>query len=219
MCCKNDCNRYSIPFVALIDGITMGSGVGISVHGRYRVATERTVVAMPEAQIGLCPDVGVTHVFPRLNGRLGWYLALTGAHLRGLDVCRAGIATHYTESRNLPSLEDALLRCNNEKEIRETLDGYGGHDSRIPPLKDNWEQIDSCFSASSVEEIVENLKQDGSRWAMDTVKKLSRMCPTSLKVTFKEMGLGRMMSLRECLRMEYRVTLRNLVNANFFEGG
>jgi len=98
-----------IPYIALIDGITMGGGVGLSVHGRYRVATERTLFAMPETKIGLFPDVGSSYVLPRLGGKLGLFLALTGERLKGGDVFKAGIATHGCESSKLQALEQDLI--------------------------------------------------------------------------------------------------------------
>jgi enoyl-CoA hydratase/carnithine racemase len=96
------------PYVALLDGITMGGGVGVSIHGRFRVATEKTLFAMPETAIGLFPDVGGSFFLPRLQGALGMYLALTGARLKGEEVFRAGIATHFVPSADLPALEQRL---------------------------------------------------------------------------------------------------------------
>ena len=98
-----------IPYIALIDGITMGGGVGLSVHGTYSVATERTLVAMPETRIGLFPDVGASHVLPRLGGKQGLYLALTGERLKCGDVFKAGIATHVCDSTKVQALEQELI--------------------------------------------------------------------------------------------------------------
>ena len=100
--------QLSIPYVALLDGITMGGGVGVSVHGRFRVATEKTLFAMPETAIGLIPDVGGSFFLPRLQGSLGMYLALTGTRLKGEDVFHAGIATHYATSKDVAAIEQRL---------------------------------------------------------------------------------------------------------------
>lgn len=209
---------YRIPYVALIDGIVMGGGVGLSIHGRYRVATERTLFAMPEMQIGLFPDVGGSYFLPRLRGKLGWYLALTGERLKGCDNFWAGIATHYTESKNLKSLEEALLKCGNEEDIKKTLATFSTPDTNELSLTPFLEKIDKYFSASSVEEIIANLKTDPSDWATKTLKTLNKMSPTSLKVAFKELNLGSKLSLHECLRMEYRLAVASLANKDFYEG-
>nr|XP_054492202.1 3-hydroxyisobutyryl-CoA hydrolase, mitochondrial isoform X4 [Agelaius phoeniceus] len=114
------------PYVALIDGITMGGGVGVSVHGHFRVATEKTVFAMPETAIGLFPDVGGGYFLPRLSGKIGYYLALTGCRLKGRDVLKAGIATHFVESEKLPALEKDLiaLKSPSKEKIADLLNSY-----------------------------------------------------------------------------------------------
>ncbi|KAJ7395591.1 3-hydroxyisobutyryl-CoA hydrolase, mitochondrial [Pitangus sulphuratus] len=114
------------PYVALIDGITMGGGVGLSVHGHFRVATEKTLFAMPETAIGLFPDVGGGYFLPRLSGKLGYYLALTGCRLKGRDVLKAGIATHFVESEKLPALEKDLiaLKSPSKDSIADLLNSY-----------------------------------------------------------------------------------------------
>lgn len=209
---------YSIPYIAFIDGIVMGGGVGLSVHGRYRVATERTLFAMPETQIGLFPDIGGSYFLPRLKGKLGWYLVLTGYRLKGPDVLLAGIATHYTESRKLKELEQALLKSSNEQTIKDTLNNFSTPVTQQFSLAPYLGKIDQCFSANSVEEIIGNLEKDESDWGKDTVKLLNKMCPTSLKVTLKELNLGSKMSLHECLQMEYRLAVASLANTEFYEG-
>lgn len=209
---------YQIPYIAIIDGIVMGGGVGLSIHGGYRIGTERTLFAMPETQIGLFPDVGGSYFLPRLSGKLGFYLALTGYRLRGADVLLAGIATHYVESAKLKELEHALLKCSNEQNIKDTLDKFS------VPVTDEFslslyiDKINKCFSASSVQEILNNLENDGSEWAVSTIKLLNKMCPTSLKVTLKELILGSNMNLHECLQMEYRLAVASLANTEFYEG-
>ncbi|XP_050305677.1 3-hydroxyisobutyryl-CoA hydrolase, mitochondrial [Anthonomus grandis grandis] len=209
---------YKIPYVALIDGIVMGGGVGLSVHGRYRVATEKTLFAMPETQIGLFPDVGGSYFLPRLQGRLGWYLALTGFRLKGSDVFKAGIATHYTDSSNLGDLEDALFKCSNDSEIKAVLDKFNRTDIPEFSLAPYIDQINKCFSAPTVEEIISRLERDGSKWALDTIQLLNKMSPTSLKVTNKELELGKQMNLFECLQMEYRLAVKCVDGHDFREG-
>lgn len=162
--------NYKIPYIALIDGITMGGGVGLSVHGKYRVATERTLFAMPETAIGLFPDVGGSYFLPRLTGKLGLYLGLTGHRLKGEDVLKAGIATHYCESSKLNELETELLNCPDADEVPDILckfDMSSNKEFSLAPLMD---KINKYFSAACVEEIFENLKADGSDWAKKTVE-------------------------------------------------
>ncbi|XP_073817556.1 3-hydroxyisobutyryl-CoA hydrolase isoform X2 [Musca autumnalis] len=210
--------NYKIPYIALIDGITMGGGVGLSVHGKYRVATERTLFAMPETAIGLFPDVGGSYFLPRLEGKIGLYLGLTGFRLKGEDVLKAGIATHFCESSKLSDLESALLNCPDADEVPEILSKFNTPSNKPFVLTPQMEQINKCFSAESVEEIVENLKKDGSEWATKTIQTMSKMSPTSLKVTFRQLELGSKLSLPQCLNMEYRMVVRHLENSDFKEG-
>lgn len=209
---------YKIPYIAFIDGIVMGGGVGLSVHGHYRIATERTLFAMPETQIGLFPDVGGSYFLPRLSGRLGWYLALSGIRLKGSDVLRAGIATHYVESKDLKNLEIALLDCSNDQDIKNVLSNFMKKDLPEFSLKPVLDQINKCFAPQVMEEIISRLKMDGSKWAEDTLKLLNKMSPTSMKVSLKELEIGKMISLNECLKMEYNLAVNCLENRDFYEG-
>ncbi|XP_066150623.1 3-hydroxyisobutyryl-CoA hydrolase, mitochondrial-like [Euwallacea fornicatus] len=210
---------YKIPYVAFIDGIVMGGGVGLSVHGPYRIATERSLFAMPETQIGLFPDVGGSHFLPKLTGKLGWYLALTGVRLKGADLFKAGIATHLTDSSNLEKIEEELLKTSNEHEIKSVLGKYHKDDEKCKFSLDPYlEKIDACFSAPTVEEIYLRLEKDGSKWAAETIALLNKMSPTSLKITLKQLELGKKMDLHECLKMEYRLAVNCVDGHDFKEG-
>lgn len=210
---------YKVPYVALLNGITMGGGVGLSVHGKYRVATENTLFAMPETAIGLFPDVGGTYFLPKLQGKLGLYLGLTGDRLKGVDVHLAGIATHFVPSERLPELKEELIKINTPN-VGEILNKYHLKKSQQEfCLSPHLEQINSCFSASSVEQIIERLKKDGSEWAEKTIKTLLRMSPTSLKVTMSAIEKGKTLRLADALQMEYRLSCRVLYkNSDFYEG-
>lgn len=211
--------NYKKPYIAIIDGITMGGGVGLSVHGRYRVATERTMFAMPETAIGLFPDVGGGYFLPRLQGKVGLYLGLTGFRLKGRDVEQCGIATHYCASAQLPELEEALSKCKTNDEVEATLAKHCPKDpSHEFVLAKHLEEINSTFSAASVEDIVKNLKESGSEWAKGTLKYFSKMSPTSMKVTKRQLDLGAHMSLGQALRMEYRMAVHHLEDSDFKEG-
>ncbi|KAI4806145.1 hypothetical protein KUCAC02_010725, partial [Chaenocephalus aceratus] len=164
------------PYIALIGGITMGGGVGLSVHGRFRVATEKTLFAMPETAIGLFPDVGGGYFLPRLQGQLGLFLALTGFRLKGRDVQRAGVATHFVESEKIPELEKDLvdLKSPSAEDVSRVLDSYQNQSAlgadKPFVLEQHMSDIDRLFSSSSVEGIVQNLKADGSEFANTQAK-------------------------------------------------
>lgn len=211
------------PYVALINGITMGGGVGLSVHGRFRVATERTLFAMPETAIGLFPDVGGGYVLPRMQGKLGVYLALTGHRLKGYDVKHSGVATHFVSSEKLADLESSLLGLPDPhlNSIQQVLNDYDkqcseGHKDFV--LAKFTHQIDKCFDKPTVEDIVKALEEDASEWALQQIELLSKMSPTSLKITLRQLQEGGTLSLADCLKMEYRLTQRCMEDNDFYEG-
>ncbi|XP_052531986.1 3-hydroxyisobutyryl-CoA hydrolase, mitochondrial isoform X1 [Tympanuchus pallidicinctus] len=212
------------PYVALIDGITMGGGVGLSVHGHFRVATERTVFAMPETAIGLFPDVGGGYFLPRLSGKIGYLLALTGFRLKGRDVLKAGIATHFVESEKLPDLEKDLiaLKSPSKENIADLLNSYHMQ-TKIDQekefvLDEHMEKINSIFSAKSMEEIVQKLKQDGSPFAMKQLETINKMSPTSLKLALRQLREGASLSLQDVFTMEYRLSQACMRGHDFYEG-
>ncbi|KOB66192.1 3-hydroxyisobutyryl-coenzyme A hydrolase [Operophtera brumata] len=177
--------RYKIPYVAFIDGITMGGGIGMSVHGRYRVATEKTVIAMPETKIGLFPDVGGSYFLPRLPVNLGLYLGLTGDRLKAKDVVKAGIATHFVSSRRLYELEKLLSRCSSEVEVDSLLNKFNEEPDEFS-LAPHVQHINYCFAAPSIEEVIERLE-----------KTIHSMCPGSLKITLKALQRGAQLELAQ----------------------
>ncbi|CAH3015110.1 unnamed protein product [Porites evermanni] len=212
------------PYVALINGITMGGGVGLSVHGRFRVATESTLFAMPETAIGLFPDVGGGYVLPRMKDKLGIYLALTGHRLKGYDVKHAGVATHFVTSEKLTELESSLLNLvdPHANSIQEVLNHYdkkcSEEHSKEFVLEKFTNQINSCFDQSSMEGIIKALEKDGTEWALKQIEILNRMSPTSLKITLRQLQEGAKLNLADCLKMEYRLTQRCMEDNDFYEG-
>ncbi|KAM4836359.1 3-hydroxyisobutyryl-CoA hydrolase, mitochondrial isoform 1-T2 [Thomomys bottae] len=212
------------PYVALIDGITMGGGVGVSVHGQFRVATERSVFAMPETGLGLFPDVGGGYFLPRLPGKLGYFLALTGFRLKGKDVYKAGIATHFVDSGKMSMLEQDLvaLKSPSAKNVANVLATYHAEckidQDKSFILEEYMDRINRCFSASTMEQIIENLRQDGSPFALEQLKTLSKMSPMSLKITLRQLIEGSSKTLQEVLTMEYRLSQACMVNHDFHEG-
>ncbi|XP_035250358.1 3-hydroxyisobutyryl-CoA hydrolase, mitochondrial isoform X2 [Anguilla anguilla] len=221
---NNAIGTYQKPYVALIDGITMGGGVGLSVHGQFCVATEKTLFAMPETAIGLFPDVGGGYFLPRLRGKLGLFLALTGFRLKGRDVQRAGVASHFVDSEKITALEKNLvdLKSPSAQAVAEVLESYQSESSvdKDKPfiLEPHMENINRLFEASSVEQICENLKQDGSSFAQKQLETLSKMSPTSMKLTFRQLREGASMSLQDVLVMEYRLTQACMSGQDFYEG-
>ncbi len=202
---------FAKPYVALIDGITMGGGVGVSVHGSHRVATERTLFAMPETRIGLFPDVGASHFLPRLEGKLGLYLGLTGARLRAADALYAGVATHYVDSARLPELEEAFAGGD------VTLAGFTG-DPGPAPLAEHRAAIDRCFAGATVEGIIGTLQDEGGEWATTALKALRAASPTSLKITVEELRRGAKLDFDGSMSMEFRLSQACLARHDSYEG-
>ncbi len=205
--------RFPKPIVSLIDGICMGGGVGLSVHGRYRVATEKTLFAMPESAIGLFPDVGGSYFLPRLPGRMGLFLGLTGERLKAADLMRLGIATHYVESAKLPDLVKAL-----ENEAAEAVLPRFHGDPGPAPIVAHAARIDACFAAPTVEGILASLDKDGSEWAAKLAARLRKMSPTSLKISLRQVAKGEGLSIEDALRMEFRMVMRCMAADDFYEG-
>ena len=204
--------RYPKPYVALLDGITMGGGVGLSVHGRCRVATPRTDFAMPETGIGYFPDVGGGY-FLAQRGAEGRYLALTGARVGPADTLRIGAATHYLDDAAVAVFLDRLGGA----PAGELLDELAG-DPGAAPLAENAPAIERCFSAPGVGSVVAALEAESGAWAGKTLALLRRKSPTSVKVTDRLLARARGMTLEDDLKMEYRVAQRFMSTADFFEG-
>ena len=210
-------HRLAKPHLALLDGITMGGGVGLSVHGSHRVATERTVFAMPETGIGLFPDVGGSYFLPRCPGEIGMYLALTGHRLKAADLIHAGIATHFVPSGRLNDLVSTLSAIQSRSGVDDVLARFA-EPAGDAPLASHRAAIDRCFAAPSVEAILDGLAAEGSDWARATGAGLLKVSPTSLRVTYRQIRLGRDLDFEACMVMEYRMIQRFMAGHDFFEG-
>jgi len=211
----------SSPHIALLDGVTMGGGVGLSVHGKFRVATENTVFAMPETGIGFFPDVGGSFFLPRLNGSLGTYLALTGQRLKGQDVVIAGVATHYVPSTALRALEEDLvhLKSRDSLAVDKTLNKFT--QPTVPgqaKIIQERDLINRVFSLDSIEQIFDALHKEKSEFAVETLKLLELMSPTSLKISLRLMREGAKLNLAQCLVLEYAVSQTFMNGHDFYEG-
>ncbi|KAG5888244.1 hypothetical protein JTB14_027926 [Gonioctena quinquepunctata] len=209
---------YKIPYVALTNGITMGSGVGISLSGKYQVASDNTVWAMPETKIGFYPNMGASYFLSKLPRNLGRYLGLTGRSVKGSDVVKIGLASHYCDSNHFEKLEQELMDCSQPSQVEETLYKYNRTDLPDFSLAPVIDKVDYCFSGDTVEEILLRLQNDGSEWAEDAFKDISKCSPSSLKVALREIQKGEHYTMRECLLMEYRILMNLLEYRDFQEG-
>ena len=213
--------RLALPYVALMDGIVMGGGVGLSAHGRFRIATDRLRLAMPEVGIGFFPDVGASWLLSRPGSELGTYLALTGYPCGAGTAIAAGLANVCISARDARGLTEALAQ----------LPSGSGHDAveeliaRVakapdPELRDSsLEMIDRCFAGNSMTEIMDALGQEKRQEAKEIRAWLAMQCPTSLKVTLRLMRAGRTQpDLESCLAMEFTAARHMLVRSDFREG-
>lgn len=214
--------HFTKPYVALIDGVVMGGGVGLSVHGDFRVAGDRTQFAMPETAIGLFPDVGGGHFMPRLHDGLGLYYALTGARAGPADCMAAGIATHYTPSAQASALEEALLAlsfgAHAHADVEAVLDSFAA-DPGEAPINDVRGQVARLFLGhETFEDLWATLRKNDGVFGIDTFETLQRMSPTSMKLTFEQMKHGHDLDFDHVMQMEFRIVRRVIEGRDFFEG-
>ncbi|KAF3346893.1 Triosephosphate isomerase [Verticillium dahliae VDG2] len=226
-------STYTKPYVAIMDGITMGGGVGLSIHAPFRIATERTVFAMPETTIGFFPDVGASFFLPRMNGGIGTYLALTSDRLMGVNAFYSGIATHYLDSTTLPLVEARLgeLRFRDYDSlahrlavINSTIEEYTTGLPYGEPILLAGElrrAIDRCFTKDSVPEILKALEaEEGATkaWAQKTLETLHKRSPTAVHVTLRQMRVGRDWSIAKTFQREHQIAAHFMQHPDFTEG-
>lgn len=213
--------RYPKPYIALMDGITMGGGVGVSIHGRLRIATERTLFAMPETGIGLFPDVGGTYFLPRLPGQLGMWLGLTGARLRAEDTLRAGVCDAILPSAALDALVDHLATKVDWERARTDLRGAlagAGLAWEVEGEIVHRAEIDRLFAGDSVEAILEALEAEGTEWAHAQRDTILAKSPTSTRIAFRQIRTGATLDFEACMRLEYRLARFCMTHGDFYEG-
>ncbi|KAG2190108.1 hypothetical protein INT46_002420 [Mucor plumbeus] len=212
------------PYVAIMDGITMGGGVGLSVHAPFRIATEKTLFAMPETAIGFLPEVGGSFFLSRLDGQLGVYLGLTGKRLKATDVLYSGVATHFVPSSRIPALEARLSELDNANHdiVNQAIEEFSAELDNEPGFSLSGESrqvIDRCFKYDTVGEIVAALeKEPETEFTKETLSLLNSMSPTSLKVTLQQIRNGASLSLAQCFKMEYHLVQKFLEGHDFKEG-
>jgi len=210
--------EYPKPYIAMIDGFVMGGGVGVSIHGSRRIAGSSTLFAMPETGIGFYPDVGGSYFLPRLPGKIGVWLALTGARLKADGVFYAGIATDFAPSDQHEMIVNRLVDdafCGQDvSEIIDSLTGLPG----ASQLERHRERIDQAFAANTMEDVLELLKVDGSDWAQEQIKLLNTKSPTALKVTLRQMIAGEKLGFRDAMQMEFSLSMKFVDGVDFYEG-
>ncbi|HYG26243.1 MAG TPA: enoyl-CoA hydratase/isomerase family protein [Caulobacteraceae bacterium] len=207
---------YPKAVVAVMDGVTMGGGVGISMPARFRIATERTTFAMPETGIGLFPDVGGGWHLPRLPGRSGLWLALTGARIKAADCVALGIATDFELSANVEAVKQAIIA---DPDAIEAILARTEADPGQAPIAAHRDGIDRLFGGHSVESIVEALEADGGDWARAQLATLHTKSPQTMKVAFRQLSEGaRAASFADNMRTEFRIGARVVQRPDFLEG-
>ena len=213
--------HFPKPYVALMDGIVMGGGVGVSVHGSHRVVTERVMFAMPETGIGLFPDVGGSYFLPRCPGRLGLYMAMTGARLKAADALHAGLGDVYVPSEKLDALIDALAKADHAGDARATVGkvlSEFGEDPGPAPIAAHQSKIDRLFATDNVKAILAALDADGSDWTAEIAATMRQKSPTSMKVAAEQLRRGASLDFDDCMRMEYRMACGCITGHDFYEG-
>lgn len=205
---------YPKPYVALLHGITMGGGAGVSVHGRYRLADAGLNFAMPETAIGFIPDVGSSYFLSRCPGEMGMYLALTGARIGLGDSMEAGLVTHAVNRQDFENVLDGLAHGDTPAAVIKPIAGK----APAGVLAAHRRRIETIFSAGSVEAILERLDRDGDPFAREIAQTIRTRSPTSLKLVYRQIWAAAHLDLKQCLAMEYRLALRVLRGHDFREG-
>jgi enoyl-CoA hydratase len=206
--------NFPKPYIALIDGIVMGGGVGVSFNGSHRIVTENLTFAMPETGIGLFPDVGGSWFLPRCPGAIGMYLGLTGARVKADDAIYCKLATHIVRSEKLADLEFALCQSTN---VDETIEKFAQKPGQVP-LEAQKSLINRHFRKTGVSDILASLGDDGSQWAAKTLATLRQKSPSSLLITHRQLLEGAVLSFEQAMRMEFRIVSRIAAANDFFEG-
>ena len=210
--------HYPKPFIALINGIVMGGGVGISIHGRYRVVCEDLRFAMPEVGIGFFPDVGGTYVLPRLKEKAGLYLALTGLPIGWRDSLDLGLATHTAKRDLFPGVIDQLAEGEEAASVLSSLEPLKNDDSAQLPSADTLSKVFDSEDLGSIVAAITSEASTGEEWAIRAQKAILRASPTSLKLAHEQMRRGGSLDFAEAMTTEFRIVSRILMEHDFYEG-
>jgi enoyl-CoA hydratase len=221
---NNFISNYPKPYIALIHGVTMGGGMGISIHGSYRIAAENTILAMPETGIGFFPDIGASFFLSRLPGMLGLYLGLTGNRLNIADALYTGLIDYkilFTEFDNLIT-ELSNTRSENIHTLLQSISTPEKKTTELNELTSELKQykeiINSIFSKNSIKEILQSLQDNSNPWCEKVYKTLLEKSPTSLAVTYKQITQAKYLNLTECLNLDLRLAKIFLQKQDFYTG-
>lgn len=213
--------HFNKPYVALLHGITMGGGLGVSVHGSHRVADESLQLAMPETGIGFYPDIGGSHFLSHCPGKLGWYLGLSGDKVNAYDALYLGLIDFVIDKGDFANVIEEMTTLDFDHDaymqVSELLKRWQLSIQQSPLLNDQME-IDRCFSASTVEEIIQNLSASTSERCAVILALLKQKSPTSLKITFKLLNQALLQDFDACMDFELKLTERFLRHPDFAEG-
>ncbi len=210
-------HRYRKPYITMIDGIVMGGGVGLSVHGRHRVAGDDTLFAMPETGIGYFPDVGGTYFLPRLGLSVGMWLGLTGARIKTAEVCELGIANAYIPTAKHEAFVKALGKAKLDGSDAAVLDVMAKY-VKEPPKADAMSGSMGAFIGETMSDIMEVLAEDESEWAQKQLSNLQKKSPIALATTHRSLREGAQMTFREAMERELDISLNFLKTQDFYEG-
>jgi len=213
---------YAKPYICLLDGITMGGGVGISLHGKYSLATENFSFAMPETGIGFFPDVGGGYLLTRCKKNFGTYLALTGKRISRADAIYANLIKYSIKNERQNEFVDGLLKLDLSSDIDEKvmalIHGFEDPDIGLASLIEYEESISNVFSLDSIESMLEQLQVIGGAWSDKTMSILASKSPTALKVTLAQMQHCQGLTMEDSMALEYRIVSRFMQGKDFFEG-
>lgn len=210
--------NYPVPVISLISGLCLGGGLGLSVHGQFRVVTETAKMAMPETAIGFFPDVGASYFLPRLPGAIGMYLGLTGQRMDYRDALYCGLATHYMSSESIGGLVDFLNDSRDQPVAQVISSACVLPASSYGHLAKHRSEIDWCFGAGTLSEIETRLQVVNSDWSQKVSSLLHFASPQSLETTYAMIHQGSELSLEDCLNLEFRVASALIRSDDFVEG-
>jgi len=213
--------HFPKPFIALLHGIVMGGGAGVSLHGSHPVAGDTTHFAMPETAIGFFPDVGMSYLLARCQDAMGFYLGLTGANINSSDMLYLGLVKHSVASKDFAHIIDDLVAASFGNNAMETVSDVISHYQIIPhdaELHKKSTLIANGFGADSFDALIANLKNSDDAWAQENYKALQGKSPASVRVTWLAIQQAKQLSFDDCMRMEFNLTQHFLTQADFYEG-
>ena len=210
--------QYQKPIIPIISGITMGGGIGISLHASHPIASSCTVFSMPETAIGFFPDIGASHLLSNCPGMTGLYLALTGARFNAQDAKYLGLIREVIDPKDIDVVTKNLHQINNSQDIESIIDDFAMAQPVASTLQESVERIDSYFSHDRLDSIIDALKISSDPWAQTTLKQLLSKSPLSLSVTFAMMQKAKSKTLLECLEVDYCLAENFMKSDDFYEG-